>query len=101
MPRYEYQCTNCGKKLEVNQRMSDAPLTDCDCGQPGTLKRLLSAGSGLIFKGTGFYQTDYKGGSKSSDAPVPTSTDAAPAAKPAEAPKASGGHSCGTGCGCA
>lgn len=95
MPRYDYQCTTCGRTVEVNQRMTDAPLTDCECGQKGSLKRLLSAGSGLIFKGTGFYQTDYKGGSSNGSAPKPTevSTDSKPAA--------SGGHSCGAGCGCA
>ncbi len=71
MPRYEYSCSACGKTFEVNQRMSDPPLTECACGGKGTVKRLMSAGSGLIFKGSGFYITDYKnGGSGSASSPA-------------------------------
>lgn len=68
MPTYEYHCTKCDKTFDYQQKMSDAPLTDCldaECGGQGTLKRLIGAGVGLIFKGSGFYITDYKnGGSK-------------------------------------
>ena len=60
MPFYEYQCSNCGHTLEELQKMSDAPLTKCpSCGK-NTLKKLIGTGGGLIFKGSGFYLTDYK-----------------------------------------
>ncbi len=59
MPTYEYHCTNCGKKLEVEQKISAQPLTDCpDCAQPA-LRRGPGGGIGLQFKGSGFYKTDY------------------------------------------
>jgi putative FmdB family regulatory protein len=59
MPTYEYQCLMCGKKLDFFQKITDAPLTKCPSCQ-GQMKRLISSGSGLIFKGSGFYITDYK-----------------------------------------
>lgn len=63
MPTYEYECSECGKTFEHFQSMKDDPLTDCldaSCAGKGTMKRLIGAGSGLIFKGSGFYITDYK-----------------------------------------
>jgi len=60
MPTYEYGCKNCGHRFEELQRMSDDPITVCpQCGEK-TVKRLVSGGAGLIFKGSGFYITDYK-----------------------------------------
>lgn len=60
MPTYEYQCNNCGYVFEAFQSIKDNPLKKCPrCGKD-TLKRLISGGAGLIFKGTGFYLTDYK-----------------------------------------
>jgi putative FmdB family regulatory protein len=60
MPTYEYQCSRCGHELEAFQSMSAAPLKKCpSCGKT-SLKRLISAGAGIIFKGGGFYETDYK-----------------------------------------
>jgi putative FmdB family regulatory protein len=61
MPNYDYQCKKCEHKFEVFQRMSadrlkDCPLEDCD----GEVKRLLGTGAGIIFKGSGFYETDYR-----------------------------------------
>ena len=57
MPIYEYECTKCGERIEVIQKMSDKPLKKhADCG--GTLHKLISA-SGFQFKGTGWYVTDY------------------------------------------
>lgn len=72
MPFYEYQCSNCGHTLEELQKMSDPPLKKCpNCGK-NTLKKLIGTGGGLIFKGSGFYLTDYKNkpqtGSKSGKA---------------------------------
>ena len=61
MPTYDYECSQCGAAREVFQKMSDPVLTDCpDCGGQGTLRRLIGSGAGLIFKGSGFYATDYK-----------------------------------------
>jgi putative FmdB family regulatory protein len=60
MPFYEYQCSNCGHTLEELQKISDPPLKKCPgCGK-NTLKKLIGTGGGLIFKGSGFYLTDYK-----------------------------------------
>lgn len=60
MPIYEYLCNNCGHHFEEFQTMSEMPMVKCPkCGQK-TLKRLIGAGSGVIFKGSGFYGTDYK-----------------------------------------
>jgi putative FmdB family regulatory protein len=60
MPTYEYACRSCDRVIEVFQSMRDAPLTECpQCGQPG-VKRLIGRGAGIIFKGSGFYETDYK-----------------------------------------
>jgi putative FmdB family regulatory protein len=60
MPIYEYQCANCGHQLEELQSITEPPLEKCPkCGK-NTLKRLIGAGAGLIFKGSGFYLTDYK-----------------------------------------
>jgi putative FmdB family regulatory protein len=63
MPIYEYQCRECGHKLEKLQRISDAPLRDCPkCEAPG-LRRLVSA-AGFRLKGGGWYETDFKDGRK-------------------------------------
>ena len=63
MPTYDYKCMGCSDSFEHFQTMTSEPLTKCTkCG--GDLKRLIGAGMGPIFKGTGFYETDYK--SKSS-----------------------------------
>lgn len=59
MPTYEYRCKECGTDFEKFQRMSDEPKADCPaCGRPA--ERRLSAGAGLVFKGSGFYITDYR-----------------------------------------
>ena len=60
MPTYEYLCLSCGHNLEVFQRMSDEHLTVCpECTAP-SLKRKIGLGAGIIFKGGGFYETDFK-----------------------------------------
>ena len=59
MPTYEYKCTQCGYAFELFQTMSAEPVKICPkCN--GKVKRLIGPGAGPIFKGTGFYQTDYK-----------------------------------------
>jgi putative FmdB family regulatory protein len=67
MPTYEYVCLKCDQHFEKFQSMNDKPLTTCPkelCGQrkwgKGRVKRTISAGAGLIFKGSGFYITDYR-----------------------------------------
>ena len=59
MPTYEYKCSRCGHQFEVFQRISEDPIEKCEkCG--GRVKRLIGAGAGIIFKGNGFYATDYR-----------------------------------------
>lgn len=73
MPTYEYECTACHRRLEVVQRFSDSPLTTCEeCG--GDLKKVISA-PGIVFKGGGFYKTDSRGTSSSSDNTSSSSSD--------------------------
>ena len=77
--------------------MNDAKLTTCQdesCG--GEVKRLLGTGGGIIFKGSGFYQTDYRSSSYQAGAKADSPKKDAPKDKPASG----GGHSCGSGCGC-
>ena len=58
MPTYEYECGSCGHKFEKFQKMSDKPVRKCpECG--GKVKRLFGTGAAVIFKGSGFYATDY------------------------------------------
>jgi len=60
MPTYEYECERCGHTMEAFQSMTDKPLRKCPkCGKL-KLQRLIGAGAGIIFKGSGFYETDYK-----------------------------------------
>ena len=60
MPTYEYRCPECGTDFEKFQKMSDEPVAECPaCG--ASSQRRLSAGAGLLFKGSGFYITDYRG----------------------------------------
>jgi putative FmdB family regulatory protein len=103
MPTYEYMCS-AGHRFERVQRMSDAPLSECpECG--AVAERQLSAGGGFLFKGSGFYITDYRsesyrkaaaaesgGGDAAKSETAPTSKDApkadgAPKAEKADAPK--------------
>ena len=60
MPTYDYACENCGYEFEQFQAITAKPLRRCpECGKR-ELRRLIGAGSGVIFKGSGFYQTDYR-----------------------------------------
>lgn len=97
MPTYEYICEKCGHVFEYTQSMNDEPLKVCTkevcpakkCGR-GKVKRQIGAGAGLIFKGSGFYITDYRSDSykqaaqkDSSAAASSSAAAAAPAAAPA------------------
>ena len=69
MPTYDYLCESCGHRFEYFQSMNDEQLKDCpleDCDEP--VKRLLGTGAGIIFKGGGFYETDYRSDSYKSGA---------------------------------
>ncbi len=59
MPTYEYECDKCGHRFEVFQTMTEKPRKRCPKCR-GKVRRLLGGGSGMIFKGTGFYATDYR-----------------------------------------
>ena len=96
MPIYAYRCSACGHAKDVLQKLSDAPLTTCPaCAAESFSKQITAAGFQL--KGSGWYATDFKGGSTSA---------AAPAAAPADAPKAEAASSsssstpCGGSCAC-
>ena len=65
MPTYVYACRDCDDRLEVVQKMSDNPLSECDkCG--GSLRRVLFPPA-VVYKGSGFYTTDYKNGGRKSE----------------------------------
>ncbi|APW47289.1 FmdB family zinc ribbon protein [Rhodoferax antarcticus] len=110
MPIYAYKCDSCGFAKDVLQKMSDALLSECpSCGKSTFTKQLTAAGFQL--KGSGWYATDFKGGSGGPAAPAPVAsegggaTEVAPAkpaaagaaASTAAAPAAAG---CGGGCAC-
>ena len=68
MPTYDYICSDCNYKFEHFQSMSDEPIRVCpSCG--GRVRRLIGSGTGLIFKGSGYYLTDYKNKTNSPNPP--------------------------------
>ena len=99
MPTYEYVCQKCGHQFELFQSISAKPLTNCPenvCQQPhwgkGRVKRAISGGAGLLFKGSGFYITDYRSekykeaAKKEKAGPAPSGAESkgsAPESKPA------------------
>src|SRR2546427_5428695 len=114
MPTYEYSCSKCEREFEVVQSMNDKPLTICPkelCRlKPwgkGKVKKKIGAGAGLIFKGSGFYITDYRsdsykeaakkesgsastsGEKKTADGAAKETKPAAPKSEPKPAPKKS------------
>ena len=96
MPTYDYECTTCGHKFEARQSMKDPHLTDCpQQGCTGPVKRLIGKGSGLIFKGSGFYITDYRSDSYKAAAKADTasSSSSASSTTSSASPSGSGGSS--------
>ncbi|WP_353193274.1 FmdB family zinc ribbon protein [Pandoraea pnomenusa] len=113
MPIYAYRCETCGFAKDVLQKMSDDPLTQCpECGKDTFRKQVTAAGFQL--KGSGWYVTDFRGGSGGTSAPATggaSSASSAPAAASGDsaASSSSGGESssasaapaaCGGGCAC-
>src|SRR5678815_6091077 len=99
MPTYEYSCQKCGQTFDAFQSMRDEPFRECPkelCRLPkwghGKVKRLLGTGAGLIFKGSGFYITDYRSESykeaakKESSAAAPASSDSKPSSESKSTP---------------
>jgi putative FmdB family regulatory protein len=82
MPTYDYQCKECGYTFEEFQSMNAELLVTCpSCGKPA-LKRLMAGGAGMIFKGSGFYHTDYK-----TAKPASKESESKPASKSSESSK--------------
>ncbi len=81
MPTYEYQCKACGNRFEAFQSISAKPIKKCPACGKNTVQRLISAGAGIIFKGSGFYETDYR--SESYKSAAKKESPAAETAKPA------------------
>jgi putative FmdB family regulatory protein len=104
MPIYAYKCASCGHAKDVLQKISDAPLSDCPaCGKPTFSKQLTAAGFQL--KGSGWYATDFRGGSGATSAPAAASDassgDTTASASTTEAaPAASAAGGCGASCAC-
>jgi putative FmdB family regulatory protein len=108
MPTYEYRCPECGNEFEKFGRMSDPPVQECPSCH-AEAQRKISGGAGLVFKGSGFYITDYrgegykkaaesdKGGSPSSSSD--SKPDSAPKAESKPAPKSDSSSSGGTSSG--
>ena len=81
MPTYEYQCKQCKRTFEYFQFIGEAPKTKCEACA-GKLTKLISSGAGLIFKGTGFYATDYKAKERKKKGEHPDETSRQVEAKP-------------------
>src|ERR1041384_131716 len=97
MPTYEYSCQKCGQNFEAFQSMKDKPFRECPkplCRLPtwghGKVKRLLGTGAGLIFKGSGFYVTDYRINPKKGEEKKEPPSPAGGGEKPAPARDTSG-----------
>lgn len=95
MPTYEYECQTCGHQFEAKQSMKDPHLTDCPQeGCAGPVKRKIGVGAGFIFKGTGFYITDYR--SDSYKAAAKKESESASSSSASSSSSSSGGGSSGS-----
>ncbi|MFM9879994.1 MAG: FmdB family zinc ribbon protein [Burkholderiaceae bacterium] len=83
MPIYAYQCESCGHQLDVLQKMSDAPLLDCPNCHASSLRKQVTA-AGFQLKGSGWYVTDFKGGSGATKPAKAADGDTVAADKPTE-----------------
>ncbi|MHC4872832.1 MAG: FmdB family zinc ribbon protein, partial [Planctomycetota bacterium] len=90
MPTYEYECDACGHEFEKFQSMTDKVMRKCPECKKNKLQRLIGSGSGIIFKGSGFYETDYKkksgtsgsGGEKKSESSSSSASESSTESKP-------------------
>jgi len=76
MPTYDYHCEACGHEFEAFQSMRDSHLTDCPSCAETRVKRRIGLGAGIIFKGSGFYETDFKDKKGTADATASTTKGA-------------------------
>jgi putative FmdB family regulatory protein len=86
MPTYVYECSKCQRVFEKDQRITEDPIKNCDCGAEGTVKRLIQP-IAVMFKGSGFHINDYSSKPETTTPPAETKTtpEPAPAATPAPA----------------
>jgi putative FmdB family regulatory protein len=91
MPTYEYKCAACGHRLEAFQSMTDRPLRKCPACGRSALERQIGVGAAVLFKGPGFYQTDYRSESYRKAAEAESKPASAPAASDAPAKAAADG----------
>jgi putative FmdB family regulatory protein len=90
MPTYDYECKACGHTFDELQSFNDAPLTKCPKCKKNKLERLFGGGGAIIFKGSGFYETDYRrppekkadGDAAKSEPKTDTKTESTPASPP-------------------
>src|SRR5689334_16757122 len=108
MPTYDYRCNACGHTFDELQSFSDPPLTKCPACKKNKLERLFGGGGAIIFKGSGFYETDYRRAGTNGNAKAKsdgegttaeTKTETKTEAKAEYAPAASNGKSGGKGAG--
>jgi len=83
MPTYDYRCEACEHTLEIFQKITESPKKKCPACGKARLKRLIGGGAGFLFKGSGFYLTDYRSDSYKKSAESDSSSSSA-AAKPTE-----------------
>src|SRR5262245_24889909 len=95
MPTYEYVCEACGHELELFQSISEAPKKTCPACKKRKLKRKIGGGAGFLFKGSGFYLTDYRSDSykKGADADKPADSSAKTEPEKKSAPATPAAHS--------
>ena len=86
MPTYDYACSACGHRFEEFQSITADALKKCPACKKAKLERLIGGGAGVIFKGSGFYQTDYRPSTYASDAKKDESSGCAPSCGTSDAP---------------
>ncbi len=90
MPTYQYKCNACGHDFEEFQKMTDRPIDTCpNCGDTKSVHRLISGGAGILFKGSGFYTTDYRSESYKKAAQSESTAVTTAKAEKTESPKTS------------
>lgn len=83
MPTYDYLCADCGYRFELFQKMTDDPVQICPQCQHTSVRRLIGGGNGLLFKGSGFYITDYRRSGNANSGTAEKKTETPKPEKPA------------------